>query len=314
VTFAIVVALLANLGIAVAKFVAFLFTGSSAMLAEAGHSVADTGNQVLLLRGGNRARQPASPEHPFGYGRFRFFNAFLVSVGIFLLGGVFALYEGAHRITDRSPVEDPKWAIGVLLLSAVLEGFSLRTAVGKAQTLRAGRGWATFIRTTKTPDLAVVLLEDFGALTGLLFALVGIGLALLTGDGLWDGVGTLAIGVLLIAIAAVLGRETRSLLLGESASDGTVQAIERALYAPDAVCAATGVRTMHLSPDEILVVGLLEFRGDEPVGEVVAAIEDAERRVREAVRYECQIYLQPRTGEDVREALTPSCGQGLPGS
>lgn len=313
-TFPIIVALLVNLGIAVAKFVAFVFTGSSAMLAEAGHSVADTGNQVLLLRGGARARQPASREHPFGYGGYRFFNAFLVSVGIFLLGGVFALYEGVHRVMHRTPVEDPVWAIGVLLFAAVLEAFSLRTAVGKAQSLRAGRGWAQFIRTTKTPDLAVVLLEDFGALTGLLFALAGIGLALLTGDGLWDGLGTIAIGVLLVGIAAVLGRETRSLLLGEAASDRTVQAIEQALNAPDMVCAATGVRTMHLSPDELLVVGMLRFRGDEPVDAVIAAIEDAERRVRGAVRYDCQIYLQPQLGEDVREALTPSRGQGLPGS
>lgn len=313
-TFAIIVALLANLGIAVAKFVAFVFTGSSAMLAEAGHSVADTGNQVLLLRGGARAKQPASAEHPFGYGGFRFFNAFLVSVGIFLLGGVFALYEGVHRVMHRTPVEEPVWAIGVLLFAAVLEGFSLRTAVGKAQTLRAGRGWLRFIRTTKTPDLAVVLLEDFGALTGLFLALAGISLALLTGDGLWDGLGTIAIGVLLVAIAAVLGRETRSLLLGESASGATVAAIEQALNAPDMVCAATGVRTMHLSPDELLVVGMLRFRGDEPVDAVVDAIEDAERRVRGAVRYECQIYLQPQLADDGREALTPSRGQGLPGS
>ena len=294
VTRAILVALAANLGIALAKLVAFVFTGSSAMLAEAAHSIADSGNELVLLRGGARAAQPANAEHPFGYGGFRFFNAFLVAIGIFSMGGVFALYEGTHRLLDRHPVEQPAWAIGVLLLSGALEGFSLRTAVSRAEQLRAGRGWWQFIRTTKTPDLAVVLLEDFGALVGLAFALVGVTASVVTGDGLWDGVGTLAIGVLLVAIAVVLARETRSLLLGEAAGDRVVRLIEAALAAPAAVVRTSDVRTMHLSPDQLLVVAVLEF-APMPVGaDLVAAIDDAARRVREAVRYDCLIYLQPR--------------------
>ena len=287
-------ALAANLAIALAKLVAFLFTGSSAMLAEAAHSLADSCNELVLLRGGARAAQPASADHPFGYGGFRFFNAFLVAMGIFTLGGVFALYEGVHRLLDRRPVEQPTWAIGVLLLSMALEGFSLHTAVTRAQQLRAGRGWWQFIRTTKTPDLAVVLLEDFGALVGLAFALVGVGVAVLTGDGLWDGIGTLGIGVLLVAIAAVLARETRSLLLGEAAGAPIVRQIESALTAPEQVVRACDLRTMHLSPDQLLVVAVLEFGPALPGPDLVAAIEDAAQRVRDAVRYDCLIYLQPR--------------------
>jgi cation diffusion facilitator family transporter len=310
VKFSVLVALAANLGVALAKFVAFLFTGSSAMLAEAAHSVADTGNQVLLLRGGSRSQQPADAEHPFGFGRFRFFNAFLVSVGIFLLGGVFALYEGVHRVLNPTPVKDPVWAIGVLLFAAVLEGFSLRTAISRSKSLRADRGWLQFIRTTKTPDLAVLLLEDFGALTGLGLALLGVGVSILTGDGRYDGLGTIAIGVLLVGIAALLGQETRSLLIGEAASARTVRQIEQALNAPDRVAAVSGVRTLHLSPDELLVVGLLEFDVDRTATEVVAAIEEAEGRVRHAVRYECQIYLQPRLPDRQQRDL-PASAPGL---
>lgn len=223
---AIIAAFAANLGIAVSKFVAFLFTGSSALLAEAVHSVADTANQLLLLIGGRRAKRVASPLHPFGYQRFRYFYGFLVTLVIFLVGGVFALYEGWEKLHSPEPVESPIWAFAVLAVSIVLESFSLRTAVHEAQPERRGLPWLRFIRTTRSPELPVVLAEDFGALTGLVFASVGITLAVVTGDGRWDAVGTIAIGVLLVIISITLSTRMRSLLIGESADQETLRRIE----------------------------------------------------------------------------------------
>ncbi|MFG2038385.1 cation diffusion facilitator family transporter [Dactylosporangium sp. NPDC048998] len=290
---AIVAALAANLGIALSKFAAFLFTGSSALLAEAVHSVADTANQILLLVGGRRAQQRASQLHPFGYARFRYFYGFLVTLVIFLVGGVFALYEGYEKLHDPTPVEDPIWAFAVLGISVVLESFSLRTAVHEAQPSRRGAPWLRFIRTTRSPELPVVLAEDFGALTGLTFAFIGITLAVVTGDARWDAAGTLAIGVLLVVISITLSQRMRSLLIGESADNGTLLQIESAIEREPLIERMIHLRTMHLGPDQLLIAAKVAVRADETMSHVAAAINRAEARVREAVSYECFIFLEP---------------------
>ena len=290
---AIFAALAANLGIAVSKYVAWAFTGSSAMLAEGVHSTADSGNQVLLLIGGKRARQPASELHPFGYGPFRYFYAFLVALTIFLVGGLFALYEGWHKLHSPAELESPLWAFGVLGVAIVLESISLRTAVRQSRQARTGQNWLRFIRRTRAPELAVVLLEDLGALLGLLFALVGVTLTTVTGNGVWDAISTVAIGLLLISIAALLGMETRSLLIGESATEDVIARIDASLLAEPGVLRVIHMRTMHLGPDELLVAAKIAVNGADTAAAVARMIDGAERRVRAAVDLECTIYLEP---------------------
>lgn len=219
-TRAIWAAFLANLGIAIVKFVAFLFTGAASMLAESIHSVADTGNQALLTLGGRRGRQAPTAAHPFGFGRERYFWAFLVAVVLFTLGSLFALFEGYEKLRHPHAIESPGWAFGALLVAIALESWSLRTAVQEADKVRAGLSWWAFIRRSKSPELPVVLLEDVGALLGLGCALVGVSLAVVTGESRFDAVGSIAIGLLLGVIAVTLGIEMRSLLIGEAASRG----------------------------------------------------------------------------------------------
>ena len=229
-TTAILAALAANVGIAITKFVAFLLTGSSSMLAEAIHSLADSGNQLLLLVGGRRARRRATPQHPFGYGRERYVYAFIVSIVLFSLGGCFALYESWHKFHDPHGIDSWQWVPVVVLIASIgLEGFSFRTAIHESQPAKGSRSWVQFVRTAKAPELPIVLLEDFGALLGLVFALAGVALTLATGNGRWDAAGTGMIGLLLVTIAIVLATEMKSLLLGESATAEDVAAIEAAL-------------------------------------------------------------------------------------
>ncbi len=293
-TRAIVAALLANLSIAVAKFVAFLFSGSSSMLAESVHSLADSGNQGLLLVGGKRAQREATPQHPFGFGRERYIYAFLVSIVLFSVGGMFALYEGYEKIRHPHELEHWYWPVGVLVFAIIAESFSFRTAIKESNTLRGTKSWKEFIRHAKAPELPIVLLEDFGALVGLVLALGGVGLALLTGDGVWDGIGTLCIGILLILIALVLAAETKSLLLGEAAGAEAVQQIENALVAGDtAVTGIIHMRTLHLGPEELLVAAKISVRHDGTATEIAAAIDAAESRIREAVPIARVIYLEP---------------------
>lgn len=291
-TRAIVAAMLANLGIAVSKFVAFLVTGSSSMLSEAVHSLADTGNQVLLIIGGRRARQAADDTHPFGYGRLRYLYAFIVSIILFSLGGVFALYEGWHKVHHPEPLNSPAWAFGVLLVAIALESWSLRTAVHESNQIRGGRSWWGFLRHAKAPELPVVLLEDTGALLGLSFALVGVGLAVATGNGAWDGVGSLAIGVLLVAIAIFLAVEVGSLLVGEGAAAEDVAAIRTALTG-DGVDSVIHLRTLYVGPDDLMVAAKVAVRHDETAQAVATAIDAAEARVRTAVPQATLIYLEP---------------------
>jgi cation diffusion facilitator family transporter len=292
-TKAIVAALSANLAIAASKFVAFAFSGSSSMLAEGVHSVADSGNQVLLLIGGKRAKRQATPQHPFGYGRERYVFGFLVSIVLFSVGGVFALYEGYEKISHPHPAEDWYWPVGVLIFAIVAEGFSFRTAVRESAPHRGDQGWWQFIRHAKAPELPVVLLEDAGALIGLVFALLGVGLALLTHSGVWDGVGTLAIGTLLIAIALVLAAETKSLLLGESAAPQAEATIRAALVDGATVVGVIHMRTLHLGPEELLVAAKIDVRHDDTAAEIARAIDAAEARVRAALPIARVIYLEP---------------------
>jgi cation diffusion facilitator family transporter len=289
---AIIAALGANLGIAVIKFIAFALTGASSMLAEGVHSVVDSGNQGLLLVGARSSRRREDREHPFGYGRERFVYAFLVGLMLFSAGGLFALYEGVEKIRHPHTLEDPLIAIVVLVIAIGLEGFSLRTAIHESLPHKGSDSWFGFIRHAKVPELPAVLLEDVAALTGLSFALLGIGIAEVTGAPVWDGIATCAIGALLIAVAIVLVIETKSLLLGESAAPVQVRAIEQALAAGGAD-RVVHLRTMHLGPEEILVAAKIAMPSGAPLVEVAREIDAAEARVRAAVPSARLIYLEP---------------------
>jgi cation diffusion facilitator family transporter len=290
---AILAAFLANVGIAIAKFVGFLITGSSSMLAESVHSVADSGNQGLLALGGRRAKRKATPLHPFGYGRSRYFWAFIVAVVLFSVGGLFSLYEGWHKISDPHDVESPVVAFVILGAAIVFEAYALRTAVRHSRPELRGRGWIEYIRTSRSPEFPVLLLEDSAALLGLVFAMSGIGLALVTGNGVWDGIGTAAIGVLLVLVAIVLALEMSSLLLGESATPDQVASIEAALTDSRDVKRLIHMATQHLGPDELLVGAKVEFDPQLTVRELVAAINAAEQRVRAAVATATVVYVEP---------------------
>ncbi|MFI9105548.1 cation diffusion facilitator family transporter [Streptomyces fildesensis] len=304
-TKAIVAALSANLAIAVAKFVAFAFSGSSSMLAEGVHSLADSGNQALLLVGGKKAKREANDEHPFGYGRERYIYAFLVSIVLFSVGGMFALYEGYEKIKHPHEIEHWYWPIGVLVFAIIAESFSFRTAIIESNQTRGALSWTDFIRRAKAPELPVVLLEDFGALVGLVLALCGVGIALATGDGVWDGIGTLCIGILLIVIALVLAAETKSLLLGEGAGAESVAMIREAIVDGDTVTGVIHMRTLHLGPEELLVAAKIAVRHDDTAAEVARAIDAAEARIREAVPIARVIYLEPDIYSEAAAAAGP---------
>jgi cation diffusion facilitator family transporter len=289
---AIIAALGANLGIALIKFIAFAITGASSMLAEGVHSLVDSGNQGLLLIGARTSKRGADKAHPFGYGRERFVYAFLVGLMLFSAGGLFALYEGIEKIRHPHALEDPIIAVIVLFVAFGLESFSLRTAIHESLPHKGTDTWFGFIRHAKVPELPAVLLEDVAALTGLTFALLGVGIAELTGDPVWDGIGTCAIGALLIGVAVVLVIETKSLLLGESAAPVEVQAIEDALVG-GSVERVIHLRTMHLGPEELLVGAKIALPAGVPLAEVARAIDDAEARVRAAVPSARVIYLEP---------------------
>ncbi len=303
-TRAVVAALLANTGIAVTKFLAFLLTGASSMLAEAIHSVADAGNQGLLLLGGRRARRRPTAEHPFGYGRERYVYAFLVSIVLFSVGGLFALYEAYHKAhelhaTHGHPDDsllDSRWAwvpIVVLVAAIVMEGFSFRTAIRETGHVKGDATYVEFVRRAKEPELPVILLEDLAALCGLVFALLGVGLALMT-DNLWfDVTGTALIGLLLVSVAVVLGIETKSLLLGEAASSASEARIVAALEGADGIERVVHLKTMHLGPDELLVAAKVTVPATHTAVEVARSIDAAEASIRDAEPIARVIYLEP---------------------
>jgi cation diffusion facilitator family transporter len=297
-TKAIVAALLANTGIAITKFVAFLLTGSSSMLAESVHSLADSGNQGLLLIGGRRSRRAATPLHPFGYGRERYVYAFVVSIVLFSVGGLFALYEAWHKFQHPEPITGRWWwvPIAVLVIAMALEGFSFRTAITESNHLRGTHSWTGFIRTAKAPELPVILLEDLAALLGLVFAMFGVSMTLATGNGIWDAVGTALIGTLLVLVAIVLSIEMKSLLIGEAATVDQVLAIKAALEGDEesAVERVIHLRTLHLGPEELLVAAKLSVGRQDYGHQIAAAIDAAEQRARDSVPgLRLVIYLEP---------------------
>jgi len=290
---AIIAAMLANLGIAFAKFVAFFFSGSSSMLGEGVHSLADTANQILLLRGGAVSRRAADADHPFGHGRERYVYAFVVSIILFSVGGVFSIFEGIDKIQNPHELALPWLPILVLLIAMVLESFSLRTAVRESNRTRGKQSWVNFIRHSKAPELPIVLLEDVAALSGLVLAFLGVGLTIVTRNSIFDGIGTLAIGTLLIFVAVVLAIETKSLLVGEGASPADTVLIRDAINADPAVEALIHMKTLYLGPDELLVAAKVAFAAKTRLSDVATAINALEARVRAAVPLAKVIYIEP---------------------
>lgn len=283
----------ANAGIAVAKFVAFLVTGSASMLAESIHSVADTSNQGLLLLGRKRSQKVADDRYQFGYGRERYFWAFVVAMVLFALGGLFSVFEGIEKMSDPHEVESLAWAIGVLLFAIVAEGLSFRTAMAESEGMRGERSWWAFIRGSRTPELPVVLLEDAGALIGLSLALAGVGLSAITGDSYWDGIGTLAIGVLLLVISIMLTIEMKSLLIGESATSENIDRLISAVRGVGSVKRIIDLKTQHLGPEDLLVAAKLEFDHSLTNPQLSEAIDEIEAAIRAAVPIDMQIYIEP---------------------
>lgn len=302
---AIVAAFLANMGIALAKFLAWALSGSASMLAEAIHSVADSGNQLLLLLGGRKARREADRSHPFGYGRERYVYAFVVSIILFSVGGLFAIYEAIDKLTNPHEIDRTWWWLPLVVLAVAigLESFSLSTAVRESNLVRdKGQSWVSFVRRAKAPELPVVLLEDVGALTGLTFALLGFGLTLITGNPVFDALGTLMIGILLVMIAIVLGIETKSLLVGEGATVGDHDRIVDAINAGPEVEKLIHIKTLYLGPDELLVAAKVALTSDKSVREAADDIDEIEARIREAVPVARVVYIEP---DVYRPAIDP---------
>ena len=308
-TRAIIAAFLANTGIALTKFIAWFFSGSTSMLAEGVHSVADAGNQLLLILGGRKAQKAADKEHPFGYGRERYVYAFVVSIILFSVGGVFSIYEGIDKIQHPHELEVPWLPILVLSIAIVLESFSLRTAIKESNHVRGRQTWVQFVRRAKAPELPVVLLEDVAALLGLVFALFGVGLTIITGNSLFDAIGTLMIGTLLIIVAIVLGMETKSLLVGEGANDDDLQKIEQAILDGPEAERIIHMKTLYLGPDELLVAAKVGFAADQRLLEVATATNVIEARVRQAVPtarviyVEADVYVDPAAAAPATDAI-----------
>lgn len=292
-TRAVIAAMLANLGIAIAKFVGFLVTSSSSMLAESIHSLADTGNQILLLFGGKRSRMAPDRKHPFGYGRERYFWAFVVSIVLFTLGAMFAIYEGIEKVLHPHEIDSAQWAIGILVVSLLLEANSFRTAIHEARPAKGDDSWIAYIGRSRAPELPVVILEDTGALVGLAFALVAVILSVITQNGVWDGVGSIIIGTLLGMIAIILSIEMKSLLIGESATEVDEESIRSAIDASPVVNELISLRTEHIGPDEILVAAKVEFDRSLTMAQLAAAIDEVEVAIRAVVPAATRIFLEP---------------------
>jgi cation diffusion facilitator family transporter len=290
---AIIAALLANIGIAITKFIAAAFSGSASMFAEGIHSVADSGNQILLIIGGKRAKRAATASHPFGYGRSRYIYAFMVSIVLFAVGGLFSIMEGLNKLQHPHELEMVWLPMIVLGAAIIMESFSLRTAVIESNKVRGKQSWIKFIRHAKSPELPVILLEDLAALIGLVLAFGGVGLTVLTGDAIWDAIGTLAIGGLLVLVAIVLGLETSSLLVGEGATAEDTGKIRKALTETAGVESVIHMKTLYLGPEELMVGAKIAIAANDKAADVVAAINAAEANIRAAVPAARVIYLEP---------------------
>lgn len=299
---ALFTALGANVAVAVAKGIAAAITGSSAVLAESLHSVADSVNEVLLLVGARRAGRPADLRHPFGHTRYRYLYAFVVSLAVFWIGGVLSVLEGLNHLITREEIVDPRWALGVLALAALLDGWSLRTTKLAWRDAKGELSWRRLISDTKAPDLIVVFLEDVGALAGVAIAAVGVTLTTITGDGAWDAIASIAIGILLMAIGLVVNRETQSLLVGEAAAADLVAAIRNAIATTDGIEGVRELRTIHIGPDDLVVAAGVWVDAGSSATAISRSIEDAERRVRDVTPFRTVVSIEPR----VREPATPA--------
>jgi cation diffusion facilitator family transporter len=290
---AVIAALLANIGIAISKFVAFLFTGSSSMLSEAVHSVADSGNQVLLLVGNRHSKRTVTDHHQFGYGRVRYIYGFVVAIVLFVIGGIFSLYEGIHKIQSPEEVTNTSIALGVLVVAIILESFSLRTALREVNLIRGKRSLWQFIRAARQPELPVIVLEDIGALLGLIFALFGVGIATITNNSQWDGMGAIAVGILLVVIAVILAIEMSSMLVGESALSEDLEHIEKALQSASIVQSVIHLRTLYVGPDELMVACKVGVDSEQSGASLSAGIDEAEQLIRAQVPHARYIFIEP---------------------
>jgi cation diffusion facilitator family transporter len=302
---AVLVALAANVSVAIAKAAAAAITGSSAMLAESLHSVADSINEILLIVGARRARRPADIRHPFGHARYRYLYAFVVSLAVFWVGGVLSLLEGINHLFDKDKLIDPRWAFAVLGVSAVLEGWSLRTTVRAWRGTKGRLSWRQLLRDTKAPDLIVVFLEDLGAMIGVAIAGIGLALTTITGVAAWDAGASIAIGILLMAIGLVVNRETQSLLLGEAATAGVVTAIRDAIATTPGIDGVRELRTIHLGPDDLVVAAGVWVDPHRSATEISRSIEEAERRVQAVVPFRTVVVTEP----SVRQGTSEGGGQ-----
>jgi cation diffusion facilitator family transporter len=305
---AVLTALVANFAIALAKAAAAAITGSSAMLAEALHSVADSVNEVLLLVGARRAGRPADLRHPFGHGRYRFVYAFVVSLTVFWIGGVLSVIEGLNHVIVRERIVDPRWAFGVLALAALLEGWSLRTTIRAWRGVKGELSWRRLLRDTKAPELIVVFLEDLGAIAGVAIAVVGVALTTITGDGAWDAIASILIGILLMAIGLLVNRETQSLLVGEAAAPDVVAAIRGAIVDTEGIDGVRELRTIHIGPEDLVVVAEVWVDAGRSATAITRSIDEAKRRVRTVVPFRTVVMVEPR----VRDAEQPEAETGDP--
>ena len=296
----IVTALIANFTISIAKFFGFVITSSSAMLAEAVHSLADTSNQALLLLGKKRSKKLPSAQRPFGFGRERFFWAFVVSLVLFSLGSMYAVYEGIEKIRHPHEIESLWWALAILLFAMEMEAYAFQTAVKESRIYKGDHSWKSFIRRSRIPELPVVLLEDFGALMGLVFAFVCVLIADITGNAVWDGIGTLSIGILLGLIAIILAIETKSLLIGEGALPEQIVRIENAITSSPEVLSLIDMRTEYLGPETLLVAAKIEFSGETSPSDISGDVDTIENRIREVEPLAKIIYLEPGSSEDLK--------------
>jgi len=304
-------ALAANVAIAVAKAAAAAITGSSAMLAEAIHSVADSVNEVLLLVGARRASRPADLQHPFGHARYRYLYAFVVSLAVFWIGGVLSVLEGVNHLIVREGIIDPRWALGVLALGALLEGWSLRTTTRAWRTVKGELSWRRLLRDTKAPELIVVFSEDIGAIIGVAIAAVGVSLSAITGEGMWDAIASIAIGILLMAIGLVVNRETQSLLVGEAAAVEVVAAIRDAIASTAGIDGVRELRTIHIGPDDLVVAAGVWVDASRSATAISRSIEEAERRVRQVAPFRTVISIEPRVREaQPKKEGAPAAGRG----
>jgi cation diffusion facilitator family transporter len=303
---AVITALAANVAIAAGKFGASAITGSSAMLAESLHSLADSVNEILLLVGARRSRRPADVQHPFGHARYRYLYAFVVSLTVFWIGGVLAVIEGVSHLATRESLVDPRWAFGVLGVAAILEGWSLRTTILAGRPTKGTLSWRRLLQVTKAPEIIVVFLEDLGALIGIGIALLGVALTSVTGDGAWDAAASIAIGVLLMTIGLIVNRETQSLLVGESATVEVVAAIRQAIASTDGIDAVIDLRTIHVGPDDLVVAAGISVDDSRNATEIARAIVDAKGRVRGVTPFRTVMYLEPRVRESHEQAIRES--------